>query len=77
MGNLPCLKGTMEKASRSVIFYSPGKWGLFVASAEYPSWSIHTDTSDILSKYSKLLFGLFLQAMAKADKPLIAQADGY
>lgn len=46
-----------------------------------PVLSIHlrpsTHTSDILSKYSKLLFGLFLQAMAKADKPLIAQADGY
>lgn len=71
------MKGTMEKASCSVIFYKRGKWGLFVANAEYPSRSIHTDTSDILSKYSKLLFGLFLQAMAKADKPLIAQADGY
>lgn len=61
----------------ALIFYNTGKWGLFAACAEHPSWSIHTDTADILSKYSKLLFSLFLQAMVKADKPLIAQADGY
>lgn len=69
MANLPCLKGAVEKASCSVIFYNTGKWGLFIDPAEYPAQSIHTD---ILSKYTKLLFSLFLQAMAKADKPLIA-----
>ena len=48
VGNLSCSKAWWKRPVCSVTFYNMGKWGLFVASAEYPSWSIHTDTSDIL-----------------------------
>lgn len=54
-----------------------GKVGAVCSQHRVPSQSIHTHTSDILSKYSKLWFSIFLHTMAKADKPLIARADGY
>lgn len=54
---------------------------------QVPSQSIHTHTLFryfilryfILQifQYSKLMFSLFLHATVKAEKPLIARADGY